>query len=103
MKNDEISLEDAAFVFPVFSLWPLLSTCCLILLNKTLCLAENCKLQERHNMEVLWNENTRGYFSSTSRCISRMASGISLSGERQIASFVLCIAVAMCWFNRNIS
>lgn len=54
-------------------------------------------------MEVLWNENTRGYFSSTCRHISRMASGISLSRERQIASFVLCVAVAMCCFNRNIS
>ena len=89
MKNDEISLEDAAFVFQVFSLWPRLSTCCLILLNTTLCLPENCKLQERHNMEVLWNENIREYFSSTSRCISRMASGIALSRERQIASFIL--------------
>ena len=49
MKNDDISLEVAAFVIPVFSLWPRLSTRYLILLNTTLCTADYCKLQAHLN------------------------------------------------------
>ena len=103
MKNDEISFELSAIVFAVFSLWPRLSTCCMMLLYTTLCVAENSTLQARHNMEVLVKENTRGYLSSTCRCTSRIAAGISLSRERQMASLVLCVAVAICWVIRNIS
>ena len=42
--------------FRFFSLWPWLSTRFLILLYKTLWMTDNCKLRERHNIEVLWNE-----------------------------------------------